>query len=604
MNWTIAGSIGSGSSCPRLPSVSRLPWLPGSCEDRARDESVESMRVRQRRRQSSKRRGAQKSPSNPASPTRARRIGSRHVLAAVVLVAVIIAAYWPAMRGGFLWDDDDYVSNNQTLRSVEGLLSIWLQPSATPQYYPLVHTSFWLEYRLWGLSTVGYHITNLVLHVAAACLLWRILLFLWVPGAWFVAAVFAVHPVHVESVAWITERKNVLSGVFYLSAMLAYLHFALDSIDGVNHKKRWWLYAAACGLFLLALLSKTVTATLPAALLILIAWKRRRVAPRDLWPLLPLFVVGFAMGLVTVWIEKFGVGAQGIDWQLSPLARCLVAGRALWFYAGKLIWPSELTFIYPRWHVDTSDLAQFIYPLTALATLGGLWAARNKVGTGPVVAVALFIATLSPALGFVDVFPMRYSFVADHFQYLASMSLIALGVGVAIHLMNQWPLAHPRAPCAAATIVILVLAALTWRRSHAYVDLETLWRDTIAKDPDSWMGHTSLGALLGQREALAEAEWHYREAIRANPDFASARFNLGALLANQGRFTEAIPQMREDVRLEPQSPMSALNLARALLLTGQTEEATTVLRRAIETWPNVPVFRELLDSALQHQPRG
>ena len=398
--------------------------------------------------------------------------------------------------------------------------------------------------------------------------------------------------------AWITERKNVLSGVFYLSAMLVYLRFAIAPIDEEKQRRRWWLYAVACGLFLLALLSKTVTATLPAALLILILWKRRQAVWRDLWPLLPLFAVGATLGLVTAWLEKFGVGARGIDWQLSPLQRCLIAGRALWFYAGKLIWPSHLTFIYPRWHVDPSDPVQLAYPLAALATLGGLWFARNKIGKGPVVAVSLFIATLAPALGFLDFFPMRYSFVADHFQYLASIGLIALGVGGATLLARRWAPAHARLPGVAGVILILVLAVVTWRQSHAYRNLEVLWRDTIAKDPDSWMGHTSLGAWLGRRERLAEAEWHYREAVRANPNFASARFNLGALLANQGRLDEAILHMRADVRLEPKSAVSSLNLAHALLLVGQTEEAIAMLRQATTRWPNVPAFRELLRSAL------
>jgi len=553
--------------------------------------------VKQRGKQLSKRQEAQKHQGNRPLP----RIRPWYLLVAAVLCAVIVVAYWPAMHGDFLWDDDDYVSNNQNLRSVEGLRSIWLERSATPQYYPLVHTSFWLEYQLWGLSTVGYHITNLALHIAAAFVLWRVLLFLSVPGAWLVAAIFAVHPVHVESVAWITERKNVLSAVFYLSAMLAYLQFALGSTDGMNGRKRKWLYAAACALFLLALLSKTVTATLPAALLILITWKRRHVASRDIWPLLPLFVAGIAMGLMTAWIEEFGVGAQGLDWQLSPLQRCLIAGRALWFYAGKLIWPNHLTFIYPRWHIDTTNPILFAFPLAALATLAGLWVARHRIGMGPIVAVSLFIVTLTPALGFFNVFPMRYSFVADHFQYLASISLIALGVAVAMHLMSKWAPAHPGLPGAAGALLILVLATLTWRQCHAYTDQESLWRDTIAKDPNSWMGHNAIGALLGRRGELADAEWHYREAIRDNPDFASAHFNLGGLLANQGRFTEAIPQMREDVRLEPYSALSFLNLARALLLTGQTGEAIIVLQQAAATWPNEPVFRELLNSALAAQ---
>jgi tetratricopeptide (TPR) repeat protein len=526
------------------------------------------------------------------------------LVAAAALIAVTAVAYLPAINGDFVWDDDDHVLNNQTLRSAEGLRYIWLDPSATPQYYPLVHTSFWVEYQLWGLATTGYHITNIGLHVVGAVLLWRILLFLSVPGAWLIATIFAINPVQVESVAWITERKNVLSGVFYLSAMLAYLHFALE--PKLAGRRRTLLYAAACFLFLFALLSKTVTATLPAALLVLIGWKRGRLRMRDVWPLLPLFAVGVGMGLVTAWIEKYGVGAQGMDWHLSPLDRFLVAGHAIWFYAAKLIWPASLTFIYPRWHLDATDAIQLAYPITAAATLVALWLLRHKIGSGPLVAGLLFVGTLVPALGFFDVFPMRYSFVADHFQYLASIAFIALSVAAGTQLIRKWaPVKNGHVGHIIAIVVIVVLATLTWRQCHVFANQETLWSDTVAKDPTSWMGHTVLGALFGQRGDQVNAERHYREAVRLNPDFGTARLDLGALLANEGRFDEAIPQMREDVRLEPNSLQAYISLGRALLLNGQLQEATYWLRLAMTSWPNDPQARVLLEKALEAQrPQG
>ena len=520
------------------------------------------------------------------------------LIAAAALLVVTVIAYLPAIRGDFVWDDDDYVSNNLTLRSAEGLRSIWLDPAATPQYYPLVHTSFWIEYRLWGLEPAGYHITNILLHAGGAIVLWRILLLLSVPAAWLGAAIFAVHPVHVESVAWITERKNVLSGVFYLSAMLTYLPFALHAPQGAWHGRQVRRYAVAGALFVLALLSKTVTASLPAALLLLIVWKRQRIQFRDLWPLLPLFVVGATMALVTVWLERHHVGAQGVDWQLSPLERCVIAGRALWFYAHKLVWPMNLAFNYPRWQVDVTDPAQVAYPLAAVATIVALWVARHRIGSGPLVAVLLFAGTLLPALGFFDVFPMRYSFVADHFQYLASIGLIALGVSAGARLLEQWAPKQASVARAIAATLVLMLATLTWRQSHIYADHETLWRDTVQKNPASWMGHTSLGALLGRRGALGEAERHYREAVRLNPDFGIARINLGGLLANQGRFDEAIPHMREAVRLEPGSLEPHLSLGRALLYNGRSDEAIIWFRRAVARWPEDAQAHALLEQAL------
>lgn len=545
-----------------------------------------------------RRRASRAIPATAVRVPTGRRVTFQVLGIAAILLVITVIAYLPAMRGGFVWDDDDYVTANATLRSVDGLRSIWLDPAATPQYYPLVHTSFWLEYRLWQLAPHGYHVTNLVLHLAGAVLLWRILVFLAVPGAWLTAAIFAVHPVHVESVAWITERKNVLSGVFYFSSMLAYLHFALDTWDTTRSARRARLYAVACGLFVMALLSKTVTATLPAALLLLIVWRRGRVLARDVWPLVPLFVVGVMMGLVTVYLERHHVGAQGIDWQLSWLERGVIAGRALWFYVAKLVWPVNLTFIYPRWQIDAASLVDLAYPLGAIALIVGLWFARPFAGTGPVVAVLFFAGTLVPALGFFDVFPMRYTFVADHYQYLASVGLIALAVGAATTVVNGWLRVQDRAARSAAVLVVVLLAGATWHQSHAYADHETLWRDTIRKDPMSWMGHTTLGALLERRGALVEAERHYREAIRINPTFGIAHHDLGALLANQGRYEDALPHMREAVRLTPTSLDAHLNLGRVLLILGRPAEAARWLQRAADGWPQVPQIRGLLEQAL------
>jgi hypothetical protein len=283
----------------------------------------------------------------------------------LLLLGLTLAAYLPALHAGFIWDDDDYLINNRTLHDLPGLQRIWFETSATPQYYPLVHTTFWLEYHLWKLNPLGYHLDNVFLHALAAILLWRVLLKLPVPGAWLAAAIFAVHPVNVESVAWVTERKNVLSAVFYFAAALAYLRFAVpDNPPDTNDKRRettgkkleekqagstrWCWYVAALILFVGALFSKTVTTSLPAALLLVFWWKRGRIGLRDVLQLLPFFAVGVGLSLHTSWLEKHHVGASGAEWALSFFDRCLIAGRALWFYAGKLVWPAELTFIYPR----------------------------------------------------------------------------------------------------------------------------------------------------------------------------------------------------------------------------------------------------------------
>ncbi len=347
-------------------------------------------------------------------------------IGAVVIVLMTVICYVPAMRGGFIWDDDENVTRNMVLRSWSGLAEIWTNPRSTQQYYPLTHTSFWIQYQLWDLNPFAYHLANIFLHSLNAIILWFVLRRLSVPGAWFAAAVFAVHPVHVESVAWITERKNVLSGAFYFASMLAYIRFAgLDDLPKVP--RYYWL---ALGLFVCALLGKTATATLPAALLILLWWKRDRLTLRDILPLIPLFILGIGMGLLTGHLEKHHVGAVGEEWNIPIINKILIAGRIPWFYAGKLIWPAPLIFNYPRWHINPLDIWQYIYPIGVIVLIVFLWVLRNIIGKAPLAAVLYFGATLVPALGFFNVYFMRYSYVQDHFQYLASVGVIALISGL------------------------------------------------------------------------------------------------------------------------------------------------------------------------------
>ncbi len=349
---------------------------------------------------------------------------SRLATGAGALVALTVLAYLPALRGGFIWDDDLHVTQNQLLRTWQGLVDIWLTPGAILQYYPLTHTSWWVQYHLWGLAPLGYHLVNVLLHGSSAAVLWRVLRRLAVPGAWMAAAVFALHPVQVESVAWVTELKNVQSGFFYLLALLGYLRWGLaDDAEPAGGRR---IYALSFLSFACAVLSKSVTCTLPAAVALILWWKRGRLAPGQVVALVPLAAVSVAAGVLTAWWERHYVGAAGEDWALSLPERCLVAGRALWFYAAKLVWPFELAFTYRRWALEPHAWWPWFFPLGAVAVVVALAALRRRLGPAPLVAALYFSGTLGPALGFVDVYPMRYSFVADHFQYLASIGVITL----------------------------------------------------------------------------------------------------------------------------------------------------------------------------------
>ncbi|MFH0982849.1 MAG: tetratricopeptide repeat protein, partial [Planctomycetota bacterium] len=537
----------------------------------------------------------------PSKPTPARWV--RPLSAGALLIGLTLLVYQPAMRCGFIWDDDDYVYNNPTLRSAEGLRQIWFQLGATPQYYPLVHTTYWLEYRLWGLHPTGYHVLNVFWHALVAILLWRVLVVLEVPGAWVAAAVFALHPVHVESVAWITERKNVLSGACYFGAALAYLRGALGWKASPDGRRFRGLYALAFLLFLGALFAKTVTCTLPAVLLLLLWWKRRPLGMR--WPglvaLLPFFAIGIAFGMLTVWMEKHRVGARGAEWDFSFIERCLLAGRVLWFYAGKLVYPANLMFIYPRWTIDATAWAWYLYALGAVGAVAALWVARRRIGRGPLVAVLCFAGSLFPALGFFNVYPMRYSFVADHFQYLPSAALLALLVSIGFRAAARWT--GWRRGCAAAAflVILTVLMLLTWRQARIYVNEETLYLDTLAKNPSACMAHNNLGLVLVKQGRIEEGIAHYRRALQLQPGRLEVWNNLGAALGRLGDLDQAMLVFNEVLRVNPDDADAHCSLAEALAGKGLAERARFHFQQALRLRPEYPEAHNNLGVVLAGQ---
>jgi tetratricopeptide (TPR) repeat protein len=553
----------------------------------------------------------------------------RDWLLAFLLAIGTFLAYQQVWRAGFIWDDDGHVTSAD-LRSLHGLWRIWSEPGATQQYYPVLHSAFWLEHRLWGDSPLGYHLANIVLHAAAALLLHRVLRALAVPGAWLGAAVFALHPVCVESVAWISEQKNTLSAVFYLTAALAYLRY--------DRERRITWYAGAIFLFGLALASKSVTVTLPAALLVVSWWTRGRLAWRgDVLPLLPWFALAAGAGAVTVWMERAFIGAKGAAFALSLADRFLIAGRAVWFYSGKLVWPADLTFIYPRWNVDDHAAWQYLFPVAAGGVLAALFAIRTRT-RGPLAAALLFIGTLFPALGFINVYPFVYSFVADHFQYLAAAVVIsAAAAGVTLGA-DRLPAGSRLAVRVASIGVVAVCAALTWSQGAMYAEARTLWQTTLARNPDCWMacdnlgndflgrGQTdeavlqfqralalrpgddfaenNLGLVLLQKGQLDAAGARFESALRINPDNAEAHNNLGLVLGQKGKTEQAIVHFERAVALKERYPAAHYNLGAALLRDGQTGLAIAQFQNALASEPESAEIHTGLGAALLKNGQG
>ena len=515
----------------------------------------------------------------------------RVIYASIVIAA--LAAYWPALRGGLVWDDNAHVTA-PALQSLHGLWRIWFSLGATQQYYPLLHSAFWLEHRLWGDAVLGYHLVNLVQHAIAACLVVAIVRRLQLPGAWLAGAAFALHPVCVEAVAWISEQKSTLSAVFYLGSFLLFLHF--------DRTRRRSFYIWATALFLCALLTKSVTATLPFALLVVFWWRRGRLEwRRDIRPLLPWIVVGTASGLFTAWVERTYIGAQGHAFALNAVQRALLAGHALWFYAGKVLWPANLIFTYPRWNLDPKAPLQYLYPLGVIAVLAGLvWLARRR--RAPLAAFLLYAGTLFPVLGFVNVYPFLFSFVADHFQYLASLALIVPLSSLLVQGLQR--LGKP-ADVAVPAVTLAILDILTWRQSFNYRDSETLYRATLARNPASWMAHNNLGvAMLDKPGRVQEAIGEYRSALQLKPDDAEAHNNLGnALARGPGHLSEAVKEFQTAIRLDPKLPQAHQNLANALIRDPRRrQEALDEFKIAIQLRPQDPEIHNDLGVALLQDP--
>jgi len=530
--------------------------------------------------------------------TSAARRGFTAIAAWAALFCSILIVYWPALGGQLVWDDASHVTKPE-LQPLHGLWRIWSELGATQQYYPVLHSAFWFEHRLWGDAVLGYHLVNVILHAISACLVVWIVRRLALPGAWFAGFLFALHPACVEAVAWISEQKSTLSGVFCLGALLVYLAF--------DQSRSRRTYLLAFGLFVLALLSKSVTATLPAVLLVIFWWRRGRIEwRRDVLPMVPWFLLAAPMGLFTSWVERAYIGARGSEFSMTVIERALIAGRALWFYAAKLFLPINLMFSYPRWKIDAAAWWQYLFPLGVLAVAMVLIvvARRNR---GPLAGLLIFAGTLFPVLGFFNVLPFRYSWVADHFQYLASLAIIVpMAAWLTLCARRRFSGSPARAVTVAAALVA-VLGILSLRQSAIYRDEETLYRETLSRNPTSWLAHNNLATILETRPGgLEEAVAEYKTAVALAPKYAQAHFNLASaysLMDTPESAAGAIAQYHAAIALKDDYAEAHSNLCNLLArVPDRMEEAIAECRRAVEIQPDSPQMHANLGNLLAQTP--
>jgi protein O-mannosyl-transferase len=534
--------------------------------------------------------------------------GRRFWLAAAALAGITLLAYLPAFQAGFVWDDDSFLTMNPLIKSADGLHRFWFTTQAM-DYWPVTSSTLWLEWRLWGMNAAGYHATNVALHLVEVVMLWAILRRLAIPGAWLAALLFAVHPVNVESVTWVAQRKNLVAMLFYLASIYFFLRTTGVGTGGPPVRPsgdpgmpgragrpslpidRWyWLSLFA---FLLAMLSKGSVAPLPLVLLGIIAW-RRRLTFRDGLLIAPFFILGGALAVVNVWFQTHGSAV--IIRTVSFWERLLDAGAVVWFYLFKALWPTRLIFVYPQWNVQPGNLLWWLPLLGAAGLTAGLayLARRHSSGRAAFFAWAYFCVMLIPVMGFADIAFMEYSLVANHYQHLAIIGVVALAAAG----WSGWRKQSRGLATAAAVVVVGILAALTWRQNQTYRDLETLYRTTLEQNPDSWVAQGNLGSLLAGTGRLQEAIPHFVEALRIKPDYPQARVSLGSALANTGHLPEALTQFEEAVRIRPNFAEGRYNLGLALSALGRRDEALTEFEQAVRFKPDSALAQYQLGMAL------
>jgi protein O-mannosyl-transferase len=503
----------------------------------------------------------------------------------LILILAVLLTYAPVWQAGFIWDDDAHLTANPCIVGPLGLKEIWTTSAA--DICPLTITTFWMEHALWGLGPLPYHLVNVLLQGACAVLLWRVLRSLRVQGAWLGAALWALHPVAVESVAWITEMKNTESGLFFLLSILFFVRWLRAKyLDGRTGES--WNYALTLLFAALAMASKSSTVILPFVLCLCAWWMEGRWHWRNLMSVVPIFLMSIAASALSIWTQSLALatGVTDPQWVRTWPERLATAGDTVWFYLGKLLWPHPLITIYPRWQIDAGQWVSYLPLLAAIVILAIFWLKRELWSRACFFAFAYFMAALLPVLGLINNPIFRFSLVFDHLQYLASIGPLALaGTG----LVRFSDFVIPKKPWLQSTLcagLLLILGMASWQRIWVYQSQETLWTDTLAKNPNTWLGHCNLGVVLFQKGQVDDAVAQYQKALEINPNYVAAHYNLGNALFQKGQLDQALAQYQKAVEINPNDAEARINLGNALFQNEQLDEAVAQFQRAIEINPN------------------
>ncbi|MDQ2868418.1 MAG: tetratricopeptide repeat protein [Verrucomicrobiota bacterium] len=512
----------------------------------------------------------------------------RPILAAIGLVAAVFAVYYPAWRGGFLWEDLIHAETNPLLTASDGWRQIWFSFDSPVQYFPLTHSVFRLEKAFWGTSLLAHHLVNIGVHAASALILWRLLRRLAVPAAWLGAALFALHPVQVESVAQISELKNVLMGLFFFASLFFWVRYCEQK------RALWWTVSFVC--YVLALAAKTNASVLPAALVLILWWRQERVGWRWMAEIAPFAALSIGAGFVAILWERTSNTTSLYVMKADVIERGLIASRDIFFYLGKLLWPVHLSFNYPAWNISRTHPTDYLWLVALVATAAVIFFAWRRLGRGPEVASSFFVVALLPFLGFVNFYPFRYSYVDDHYQYLASIGPLSL-VAAAFSRMGR------NLRVAAAACVLGLLAFLTWRHAHAYESGAALWEDTIKENPQSYLAENNFGTTLLDEGDPRAALPHLQRAYQLAPANFESAHNMGVCLMNLQRLTDALPYLEQAVKIDGRDANARRDLGRALLQLGRADEAAEDVEQLLALKPGDAKAHTLLAAIRTQQAR-
>src|SRR6058998_2654750 len=518
-------------------------------------------------------------------------------LVPALIAVVTFATFLPALHNQFVnWDDDKNFLENPHYRGLGWTQLSWMWTTHLGHYIPLTWMTFGLDYLLWGMNPLGYHLTNLLLHAANAMVFFfitRRLLTRALPSpserghtlavsAAFAALVFAIHPLRVESVAWATERRDVLSGLFYLSAVLAYLR-ACDR----EERGRGW-YWGAVALFAGALLSKSMAVNLPVVLMILDVYPLRRLGGSIGWwskPARRIYVEKIPFVLLAAAASAIAVMAQFSIHAALPLAQLSVPGRlavsayGLSFYLRKMIVPVNLSPLYELPRTVSPWAMPFILSFGLAIAITAIVLSLRRRMLGLPAAWLAYLVVLLPVLG---IFQSGPQIAADRYTYLAGLGWAILA---GASLLSPWR-RPPFLFTGLAACVLFGLGILTWNQVQVWHDSEKLWTHALATYPKSSIAENNLGNVRADQSKLAEAIEHYRQALDINPEHASAHYNLGNVLAQQGKLAEANDHHRQALRLKPDYADAHNNLGNVLAQQGMLAEASEQYQRALQITPD------------------